>query len=54
MDRRGAGHGMSHQGDVMEEYLQEPKGSALRDGAAATAVTLLTIALIIFLGSRII
>lgn len=39
----------------MEEHLQEPpKGSASRDGLAAVAVTLLTIALIVFLVSRIV
>lgn len=38
----------------MEEYLREPEGSALRDGARAVAVVLLTIALIAFLVSRIV
>lgn len=39
----------------MEEYLQEPpRGSAARDGIAAVAIGLITVALIVFLVSRIV
>lgn len=38
----------------MEEYLREPEGSAMRDGARAVAVIVLTIVLIAFLVSRVV
>ena len=38
----------------MEEYLKEPPKGAARDGIAAVAMMLLTIALIVFLVSRIV
>lgn len=55
--RCGAGRAMTPEGgrNIMEEYLQEPpKGPASRDGIAAVAVTALTIALIVFLVTRIV